>query len=139
MKPRIPPTNLGKEFVCCRGQGSRFQGKSTHNSAMAYELYYHKPNSQKLNFVGKVDNCDPLNGDIKEEQYMAVFKSGAQVVRYFVTREAGPIEVIALDMEDEAGRFNKRLSNLVNFVTGSMECPRLPGEESEDEDEWEEE
>lgn len=106
---------------------------------MAYELYYHKPNSQKLNFVGKVDNCDPLNGDIKEEQYMAVFKSGAQVVRYFVTREAGPLEVISLNMEDGSGRFNKRLSNLVNFVMGSMEYPILPGEESEDEDEWEEE
>ena len=100
---------------------------------MAYELYYHKPNSQKLNFVGKVDKCDPLNGDIKEEQYMAVFKQGDRVLRYFVTREAGPLEVIALDMEDEAGRFNKRLSNLVNFVMGSMECPRLPGEDSDGE------
>ena len=72
---------------------------------MAYELYYHKPNSQKMTFVGKVDNCDPLNGDIKEEQYMAVFKSGAQVLRYFVTREAGPLEVISLNMEDDTGRF----------------------------------
>jgi hypothetical protein len=100
---------------------------------MEYELYYHKPNSQKLNFVGKVDNCDPLNGDIKEEQYMAVFKSGAQVLRYFVTREAGPLEVISLNMEDGSGLFNKRLSNFVNFAMGTMEYPTLPGEDSEDE------
>ena len=95
---------------------------------MAYELYYHKPNSQKMTFVGKVDNCDPLNGDIMEEQYMAVFKSGAQVLRYFVTREAGPLEVISLNMEDDTGRFNKRLSNLVNFVMGYMEYPTFQDE-----------
>ena len=95
---------------------------------MAYELYYHKPNSQKMTFVGKVDNCDPLNGDIKQEQYMAVFKSGAQVLRYFVTREAGPLEVISLNMEDDTGRFNKRLNNLVNFVRGYMEYPTFQDE-----------
>ena len=109
---------------------------------MAYELYYHKPNSQKINFVGKVDICNPLNGDIKEEQYMAVFKSGAQVVRYFVTREAGPLEVISLNMEDGSGRFNKRLSNLVNFVMGSMEYPTFSDEYSDgeyDDDECEDE
>ena len=92
---------------------------------MAYELYYHKPNSQKMTFVGKVDNCDPLNGDIKQEQYMAVFKSGAQVLRYFVTREAGPLEVISLNMEDD---INKRLRNLVNFVMGYMEYPTFQDE-----------
>jgi len=108
---------------------------------MAYEFYYHKPNSQKLNFVGKVDICDPLNGGIKEEQYIAVFKSGAQVLRYFVTREAGPLEVVSLNMEDGAGRFNKRLSNLVNFVMGSMEYPTFSDEYSDgeyDDDECEE-
>jgi hypothetical protein len=110
---------------------------------MAYELYYHKPDSQKLNFVGKVDNCDPLNGDIKEEQYMAVFKAGAKVSRYFVTREAGPFEVIGLNMEDGSGRFNKRLSNLVNFVMGSGEYPTFRDEYSDgdeyDDDECEDE
>jgi hypothetical protein len=100
---------------------------------MAYEFYYHKPNSQKLNFVGKVDICDPLSGGIKEEQYMAVFKSGAKVLRYFVTREAGPLEVVSLNMEDGAGRFNKRLSNLVNFVMGSSEYPTFPDEYSDGE------
>ena len=99
--------------------------RQTHNSAMAYELYYHKPNSQKMTFVGKVDNCDPLNGDIKQEQYMAVFKSGAQVLRYFVTREAGPLEVISLNMEDDT---NKRLRNLINFVMGYMEYPTFQDE-----------
>jgi len=98
-----------------------------------YELYYHTPNSQKLNFVGKVDNRDPLNGDIKEEQYMAVFKSGAQVFRYFVTREAGPFEVVSLNMEDGAGRFNRRLSNLVNFVMGTSEYPTFSDEYDDDE------
>lgn len=93
------------------------------------ELYYHTPNSEKLHFVGKVDTCDPLHPDIKEEQYMAVFKTGTRVLRYFVTREAGPLEVVSLN---EGDGFNKRLSNLVNFVMGSMEYPTFPDEFEDD-------
>ena len=104
---------------------------------MAYELYYHKPNSQKLNFVGKVDNCDPLNGDIKEEQYMAVFKSSAKVLRYFVTREAGPFEVVGLNIDYGTSLLNKRLSNLVNFLMGTIKYPRFPEEYEDDEYEYE--
>ena len=97
---------------------------------MAYELYYHEPHSTKMTYVGKVDRCNPLHSDIRHEQYMAVFKSGTKVLRYFVTREAGPLEVVSLNAED-GGRLNKRLSNLVNVVMGSMDYPTFPDEESD--------
>ena len=95
-----------------------------------YELYYHKPHSDKMTYVGKVDQCNPLHPDIRQEQYMAVFKSGTKVLRYFVTREAGPLEVVSLNAED-GGMLNKRLSNLVNVVMGSMDYPTFPDEESD--------
>jgi hypothetical protein len=97
---------------------------------MAYELYYHLPHSEKMTYVGKVDVCNPLHPDIRQEQYMAVFKSGTKVLRYFVTREAGPLEVVSLNAED-GGQLNKRLSNLVNVVMGSMDYPTFPYEESD--------
>ena len=97
---------------------------------MAYELYYHLPHSEKMTYVGKVDQCNPLHSDIRQEQYMAVFKSGTKVLRYFVTREAGPLEVVSLNAED-GGQLNKRLSNLVNVVMGSMDYPTFPDEESD--------
>jgi hypothetical protein len=95
-----------------------------------YELYYHKPHAAKMTYVGKVDQCDPLHPDIRQEQYMAVFKSGTKVLRYFVTREAGPLEVVSLNAED-GGQLNKRLSNLVNVVKGSMDYPTFPDEDAD--------
>lgn len=95
---------------------------------MEYDLYYHEPHSDNMCYVGRVSDCNPLNGSIKHEQYMAVFKSGTKVLRYFVTREAGPLEVVSLNAED-GGMLNKRLSNLVNVVMGSMEYPTFPDED----------
>jgi hypothetical protein len=104
-------------------------------SAMVYELYYHLPHAEKMLFVGRYHECKPLTPDITHDQYMAVFKVGTRVLRYFVTRGAGPLEVISLNVDDAAGSFNQKLSNLTNVVMGSMEYPTFPCEEGEDEDE----
>lgn len=93
----------------------------------SYKLYYHKLHSDKMHFVGTCTNRDPLTPLIKQEQYMAVFKKGPQVFRYFVTREAGPVEVIPLNQDDEP--FNKKLSNIVNVVMASVDYPTFSDEE----------
>jgi hypothetical protein len=93
----------------------------------SYKLYYHKLHSDKMQLVGTVSRRDPLNSLIKQEQYMAVFKKGAEVFRYFVTREGGPFEVINLN--EDAEPFNKKLSNIVNVVMGSVIYPTFSDEE----------
>ena len=94
----------------------------------SYELYYHLLHSKKMRAVGTVTERDPRNPAIKEEQYMAVFKQGSKVWRYFVTRETGPFEVISLNEEDP-DVFHKRLSNIVNVVMARVDYPTFPDEE----------
>ena len=94
----------------------------------SYKLYYHKLHSEKMHFVEMVSRRDPLNPLIKEEQYMAVFKKGPQVFRYFVTREAGPVEVIPVCC-DYTRPLNKKLSNIVNVVMASVDYPSFSDEE----------
>lgn len=103
-------------------------------SAIVYELYYHLPHAEKMLFVGRYYECKPLTHYITHDQYMAVFKVGTRVLRYFVTRGAGPLEVISLNAEDGAVSFNKKLSNLTNVVMGSMEYPTFPCEDEDEED-----
>lgn len=79
--------------------------------------------------MGTVTDRDPLNPDIREEQYMAVFKQGRKIWRYFVTRETGPFEVISMNEDDRCGFNNKRLNNLVNVVMGDADYPTFPDEE----------
>jgi hypothetical protein len=93
----------------------------------SYKLYYHKLHSEKMHFVENIIRRDPLNPLIKQEQYMAVFKKGPEVYRYFVTRGAGPFEVINLN--EDAEPFNKKLSNIVNVVMGSVCYPTFSDEE----------
>lgn len=94
----------------------------------SYKLYYHKLHSEKMHFVENIIRRDPLNPLIKEEQYMAVFKKGPQVFRYFVTREAGPVEVIPVCC-DYTEPLNKKLSNIVNVVMACVDYPSFSDEE----------
>jgi hypothetical protein len=59
---------------------------------------------------------------------MAVFKKGPQVFRYFVTREAGPVEVIPVCC-DYTEPLNKKLSNIVNVVMACVDYPTFSDEE----------
>ena len=96
----------------------------------SYKLYYHKLHSDNMHQVGTCTRRNPLDGRIKHEQYMAVFKKGTEVFRYFVTREAGPVEVIPVNVYDEpAAPFNKKLSNIVNVVMGSVDYPTFSDED----------
>lgn len=95
----------------------------------SYDLYYHKIASYKMHFVETVTRRDPLNPLIKNEQYMAVFKQRKDVYRYFVTRGAGPVEIIPVDVYDvPAVPFNEKLSNIVNVVMASVDHPTFPEE-----------
>jgi hypothetical protein len=103
-----------------------------------YELYYHTPGSETVTFaVGLPSEEEALEYaemEIDEEQYIAIVKNGDEVKRYFITPGWGALTIVPMD-PPKGKPFNKKLSNLINFVMAVEELPSVPGEDEEEDEE----
>lgn len=143
-----PTTSGGNGYVSFpeygKEMGRMHWNESVYEIEVEYQpknihVYYHLPGAQKVTFAASYDNFEDARchaaTKIALEQYVAIINDSScpvhhaenddYICRYLMTPGCGPLSCIPL----EGGGFNKKLSNIVNFVMASEELPCIPGED----------
>lgn len=104
--------------------------------ALSFHVHYHLPGGDDITFAASYDNFDDAfehaKTNIQLDQYVALIRDDTiqDVSRYMITPGCGPLSCISM----QGGGFNKKLSNIVNFVMAVEELPTLPCEEEGEEE-----
>jgi len=136
-----PTTNGGNGYVSFPEYGKEMGRMNWKGSVYEIEVeylpknvhvYYHLPGADKVTFAASYDNFEDARSHaetkIALEQYVAIIKWNEDFIcRYLFTPGCGPLSCLPM----EGGGFNKKLSNIVNFVMASEEMPLVPGEDEE--------
>jgi len=121
----------GKEMGRMHWKGSVYEIEVEYLPKTAH-VYYHLPGAEEVTFAASYDNFEDARSHaetkIALEQYVAIIKWHEDFIcRYLFTPGCGPLSCLPM----EGGGFNKKLSNIVNFVMASEEMPLVPGEDEE--------
>lgn len=106
---------------------------------LAVNFYYHAPraevfsNSQKSIPFPSIDEAVRAFPTLTAlDQYVAVLECQGEVTRYLVTKKAGPLEIIPMELKPGWNKNQEKVSNIVNFVMARDDYPTLPCEEDDD-------
>jgi hypothetical protein len=126
----------GKEMGRMHWKGSVYHVEVEYMSEsqpLSVHVYYHLPGAEEVTFAESYDNFEDARSHaetkIALEQYVAIIKDDnvGLISRYLFTPGCGPLSCLPM----EGGGYNKKLSNIVNFVMASEELPAIPGEDEE--------
>jgi hypothetical protein len=123
----------GKEIGRMQWNGSVYEIEVEYQPKTVH-VYHHLPGAEQVTFAASYDNFEDARSHaatkIPLEQYVAIIKDDNEdyICRYLFTPGCGPISCIPM----EGGVFNKKLSNIVNFVMAVEEMPAIPGEDDDE-------
>ena len=94
------------------------------------KFYFHAPRAErltesKMTFKDVEDAVKTLHCMTDLDQYVAVLEYHGEVYRYMVSKGCGHLSVIPMESKPGWTKDQERVSNIVNFVTGSDDHPTL--------------
>lgn len=98
------------------------------------KFWYHLPRAEKLEqspqtFKDVTEGVQTLTCLTNYDQYIAVLEHQGEVMRYLVTKKAGPLAVIPMEPKPGWTKEQDMVSNIVNFAMARDSYPTLPCED----------